>query len=92
MTARGLLPATGRELVKLKAPHLRTAAQSVNALLCADALLKIQTVIEVTGLSESSIRRKVRVGEFPKPIKDGTRCTRWVAGSVSNWLRAKIPT
>ncbi len=67
----------------------RPPLQTVHSLHIPEALLKIQTVIEVTGLSESSIRRKVAEGKFPKPVKDGTRCTRWVAGSVSNWLRAK---
>jgi len=52
--------------------------------------LKIQTVIGVTGLSESSIRRKVAEGKFPQPDKDGTRCTRWVAGDVTNWLLSKV--
>ncbi|WP_439519086.1 helix-turn-helix transcriptional regulator [Hydrogenophaga sp.] len=68
----------------------RPPLQSVQSLNIPEALLKIQTVIEVTGLSESSIRRRVAEGKFPKPIKDGTRCTRWVAGQVSNWLRAKV--
>jgi prophage regulatory protein len=70
---------------RLKRPPLQT----VNALQIPEALLKVQTVIEVTGLSESTIRRKVAEGRFPAPIKDGLRCTRWVAGSVSDWLRAK---
>lgn len=68
----------------------RATPQSLHAVQIADALLKIQTVISVTGLSESSIRRKVADGKFPIPIKDGTRCTRWVAGDVTNWLRAKV--
>ena len=68
----------------------RPQPQSLHAVQIADALLKIQTVISVTGLSESTIRRKVAEGKFPKPIKDGTRCTRWVAGDVTNWLRAKV--
>lgn len=69
--------------------YKRPPLQSAYALHIAEALLKIQTVIEVTGLSESTIRRKVAKGTFPAPVKDGLRCTRWVAGSVSNWLRAK---
>lgn len=68
----------------------RAPAQTLQALHIPEALLKIQTVISVTGLSESTIRRKVAEGKFPKPIKDGARCTRWVAGSVTNWLRAKV--
>lgn len=70
-------------------PLQKRPLQTVQSLHIPEALLKIQTVIEVTGLSESSIRRKVAEGKFPKPVKDGKRCTRWVAGTVSNWLRAK---
>jgi prophage regulatory protein len=64
--------------------------QPLYALQIADALLKIQTVISVTGLSESSIRRKVVLGKFPQPVKDGARCTRWIAGDVTEWLRGKV--
>lgn len=70
-------------------PHNRPPAQTLQALHIPEALLKIQTVTAVTGLSESTIRRKVAEGKFPRPIKDGTRCTRWVAGGVTNWLRAR---
>ncbi|KWT64459.1 MULTISPECIES: AlpA family phage regulatory protein [unclassified Variovorax] len=68
----------------------RAPAQTLQALHIPDALLKIQTVTGVTGLSESTIRRKVSEGKFPSPIKDGTRCTRWRAGDVTTWLRAKV--
>lgn len=67
----------------------RGSAQTIDALRIPEALLKIQTVTAVTGLSESSIRRKISIGEFPAPVKDGPRCTRWVAGQVSQWLRSK---
>lgn len=70
--------------------HKRASFQSIHVLQIAEAQLKIQTVEQVTGLSESTIRRKVAQGQFPAPIKDGLRCTRWVAGDVSNWLRAKV--
>lgn len=67
----------------------RAPTQTLQALHIPEALLKIQIVIGVTGRSESTIRRLVADGKFPKPVKDGTRCTRWVAADVSNWLRAK---
>ncbi len=69
------------------ASRIRKHRQTVAAAQIPDARLKIQTVIELTGLSESSIRRKVIAGDFPKPIKDGSRCTRWIAGHVTGWLR-----
>jgi prophage regulatory protein len=67
----------------------RAPAQTLQALHIPEALLKIKTVEAVTGLSESTIRRRAHEGTFPQPVKDGARCTRWVAGQVSNWLRAK---
>ena len=63
--------------------------QTIAVLQIPEALLKLSTVIAVTGLSESTIRRKIAEGVFPAPVKDGQRCTRWVAGKVSDWLRAK---
>jgi prophage regulatory protein len=63
------------------------ARQTVAAAQIPESRLKIQTVIELTGLSASTIRRKTAEGKFPAPIKDGARCTRWVAGQVTAWLR-----
>jgi len=65
------------------------STQTIDSLRIPEALLKIEVVSAVTGRSKSTIRRLVAEGKFPQPIKDGPRCTRWVAGQVSNWLRAK---
>lgn len=73
------------QVSKAKRQHRQTVAAAQNP----DAQLRIQTVIELTGLSESSIRRKVAAGSMPAPIKDGTRCTRWVASEVTTWLRSR---
>lgn len=67
----------------------RVTVQTLDSLKIPEALLKISTVTAVTGLSESSIRRAVAAGTFPAPVKMGSRCTRWVAQSITNWLRAK---
>ena len=56
----------------------------------ADALLKIQTVGAVAGLSAATIYRKTAAGEFPQPIKLGTRCTRWRAADVRAWIAAQV--
>jgi prophage regulatory protein len=67
----------------------RVAVQTLDSLKIPEALLKISTVTAVTGLSASSIRRRMAAGQFPQPVRDGARCTRWVAQSVTDWLRAK---
>lgn len=69
-------------------PPKGKSRQEIEAALIPEARLKIQTVVQLTGLSESTLRRKIAAGEFPEPIKSGSRCTRWVAGRVTEWLRA----
>jgi prophage regulatory protein len=64
--------------------------QPLHALQVADALLKIQTVVAVTSISASTIFRKTAAGEFPEPIRLGTRCTRWRAADVRLWLASQV--
>ena len=68
----------------------RAPAQTLQALHIPEALLKIQTVIAVTGLSESTIRRKVAEGKFPAPIKLGARTSRWPAATIDAWIQKQI--
>jgi prophage regulatory protein len=67
----------------------RSPAQTLQAITIPEALLKVETVSALTGLSGRTIYRRVAEKRFPLPVKDGLRCTRWVAADVSNWLRAK---
>jgi len=60
--------------------------QPLSVLHIPNAHLKIQTVVDVTGLSASTIRRKVANGEFPEPLRQGKRCTRWSSDEVAAWL------
>ena len=64
--------------------------QALHAAQLADALLKIQTVGAVTGLSSSTINRKAAAGQFPQPVRLGQRCTRWRAADVRAWLAAQV--
>lgn len=65
----------------------RQPRQSVQAATIPDALLMVQTVVAVTGLSGSTIYRRLASGDFPQPIRMGPRCTRWKAADVTAWLR-----
>lgn len=51
-----------------------------------EALLTIKTVSAITALSSPTIYRRLATGDFPKPIRLSTRCTRWRAGDVRDWL------
>ena len=66
----------------------RDFAQPLHVAQMDDALLKMQTVTALTGLSSSSVYRLIAAGEL-KAIKRGTRCTRFRAGDINAWLRAQ---
>lgn len=68
-------------------PKLRTE-QPLYAAQIHDALLKLQTVQALTGLGKTSIYERIKTGEF-KPIRLGSRCTRFRAGDVQAWLQAQ---
>lgn len=68
-------------------PKLR-CDQPLHAAQINDALLKLKTVQALTGLGKTSIYERIKTGEF-KPIKLGTRATRFRAGDVQAWLQAQ---
>lgn len=63
-------------------------AQPLEVATLPSALLKMQTVVSVTGLSAATIYRKLAASEFVEPIRLGTRCTRFRAGDVMRWLES----
>lgn len=53
----------------------------------SDRILRIGTVLQVTGLSRSTLYRKIQRGEFPKQIKLSQRCAGWRQSAVNGWIR-----
>jgi prophage regulatory protein len=79
--------ASGGSAVAGAATRPKPPQQPLHAAQLEDALLKIQTVRALTGLSDATIYRRIAADTFPHPIRLGTRCTRWRAGDVTAWLR-----
>jgi prophage regulatory protein len=52
-----------------------------------DHILRIQTVLKRTGLSRSTMYRKMDNGTFPRNIRISTRCVGWRESAVNAWLR-----
>ena len=52
-------------------------------------LLRISGVRELTGLSESSIRRLVAAGDFPSPSKIGG-ATCWHRDDIHRWSKEQF--
>jgi len=55
-----------------------------------ERILRLKTVLERTGLSRSTMYRKMQSGSFPKNIQISTRCKGWRESAVNEWLRDPI--
>jgi len=52
-----------------------------------DRILRLATVLDRTGLSRSTLYRKVLAGTFPKQVRIATRCAGWRESAVDDWMR-----
>lgn len=52
-----------------------------------DRILRITAVLERTGLTRSTLYRKVQQGTFPKQLAISARCTGWRESDVAEWMR-----
>jgi predicted DNA-binding transcriptional regulator AlpA len=57
-------------------------------------LIALPEVRRITGLSKSEIWRRVsdveHYPDFPKPIRMGTRCTRWNLPEVRSYVAVRL--
>lgn len=49
-----------------------------------------KTMAEVFGVAPSTIWRRARAGDLPKPTRFSDRCTRWNVGQVRQVLAQKL--
>lgn len=52
-----------------------------------DRFLRLTTVIARTGLSRSTVYRKMELGTFPRQVKIAERCAAWRESAVNDWMR-----
>lgn len=52
-----------------------------------ERILRINAVLERTGLSRSTMYRKMQDGTFPKNVQISTRCAGWRESAINAWLR-----
>ena len=51
-----------------------------------DRILRIKAVLDRTGLSRSTLYRKIQNGTFPKQVHISTRCAGWRESAVNAWM------
>ena len=54
------------------------------------SMLRRRDVQTRTGLSRSTIYRRVAEGTFPKPVNLGGRTVGWIAAEIQDWLERQI--
>jgi prophage regulatory protein len=52
-----------------------------------DRIVRLDAVLDRTGLSRSTLYRKMRKGSFPQQINIGDRCVGWRESDLASWLR-----
>lgn len=62
--------------------------QSLHAAQIAEALLRLRTVQDLSGLGKTSIYKAIKAGQLT-PVRMGRRCTRFRAADVQAWLQAQ---
>jgi prophage regulatory protein len=55
-----------------------------------DCFLRLSTVLKRTGLSRSTLYRKIELGTFPRQVKIAERCAAWRQSAVDAWMRNPI--
>ena len=63
--------------------------QPPEVLAIPDAQIKMRTLVAITGRSRSTLYALIARGEFPTQIRDGSRCSRWLASDVMKWLETR---
>lgn len=53
-------------------------------------LLKLKTVLEMTGLGRSTLYKYINQGQFPRPVTLGPRSVAWVESEVEDWIGERI--
>lgn len=56
----------------------------------SEGLAKLPAVMNATGLSRSTLYARVKIGEFPSPVKLGERSVAWPVEQVRAWIASRI--
>lgn len=65
---------------------LRALEINMNRAITSDKILRMRTVLERTGLSRSTVYRKVQDGTFPPKVKISEHCCGWRESEINRWM------
>ncbi|MEZ9871807.1 AlpA family phage regulatory protein [Vibrio toranzoniae] len=64
--------------------------KSIKELPTSSRLLRLKEVIQVTGISRSSLYKYLNEGQFPHPISLGARSVAWIDHEIQAWITTKM--
>ena len=53
-------------------------------------LLRLKSVLELTGLSRSWVYAMIHLGQFPAPVSLGERVVAWPEAEIQKWIRSRL--
>jgi len=53
-------------------------------------IIRLNQVIESTGLGRSTIYKYISEGKFPTPLQLSERCVGWLESEVQQWIQTRI--
>ena len=53
-------------------------------------LMRLPEVVQLTGVSRSTIYRWIANGEFPRQISLGANTVAWLESDVDDWIQLRI--
>jgi prophage regulatory protein len=53
-------------------------------------IIKLPSVINISGLSRTSIYNRIEEGTFPKQISLGERSVGWIKSEILEWIDSRI--
>lgn len=56
-----------------------------------EALLRLRSVMQMTGISRTEIYRRMDAGTFPRPVQIGAQTVAWRQSDIQRWIEA-LPT
>jgi prophage regulatory protein len=56
-----------------------------------EVLERLKKVRERCALSRSELYRRIKAGEFPRPVALSPRAVAWRSSDVDAWIRARVP-
>lgn len=53
-------------------------------------IIRLKEVMDLTGISRSTIYKYISDNEFPIPVPLGDRCVGWLESEVHGWILARV--